>query len=482
MAGPARGHRFDLADIVRAHRAELEATRALSPAQRRALTDIGQCRTAALGGHLDRCDACGYEHPSYNSCRNRHCPKCQALAQERWIAEQRSRMLEGRYFHVVFTLPSELRALAAFSPRIVYDALFRAAGRVLLELGESRLGATIGATLVLHTWTRALAFHPHVHAIVTGGGLALDGTAWVSGSRAFLFPLKVMARLLRGKMIDALREAHARGAFVGFDDFLDPEGFDRLVRTLWKLHWIVYAKPAFASGHYVLEYLGRYTHRVALSNSRLLDVTPHQITFRTKGDGTETLPPVELLRRFVQHVLPDGFHKIRHVGLHASGDKRRRARELVRGREASQVLFGTFNANGGTIFGGTRTELVPFGTVPICLVSGRDRWETTRNEGRSERGCPPLRGGVPPRGDACGGTIGLTLPDLVLVVPPSRGPSVCPKPACQAPLGVGTRACAPVPCPSHPPETQRIGGALLWPKPPSPQERPRTAWHGGVEQ
>jgi hypothetical protein len=329
MAGPRAGPRFDLADIVRAHRAELASTHALTREQKRVLTDIAQCRTAALGGHLDRCDACGYEHPSYNSCRNRHCPKCQALAQEKWIAEQRARMLETRYFHVVFTLPSELRRLAAFAPRAVYDALVRAAGRVLLEFGERRLKATIGATLVLHTWTRALAFHPHVHALVTGGGLALDGAAWKTTSRAFLFPIKAMARVLRGKVIDALKEAHTRGELTGFDDFDDPEGFARLVRTIAKVHWIVYAKPAFAKAEYVLQYLGRYTHRVAISNSRLLDVTPDAIMFRTKGDGVEALRPVDFLRRFVQHVLPDGFHKIRHVGLHASRDKRLLVRALT---------------------------------------------------------------------------------------------------------------------------------------------------------
>jgi hypothetical protein len=328
VVGPARGHRFDLADIVRAYRAELEETHVLSREQKRVLTDISQCRTAALGGHLDRCDACGYEHPSYNSCRNRHCPKCQALAQEKWIAEQRTRMLDGRYFHIVFTLPSELRALAAFSPHAVYDALFHAAGRVLLEFGERRLKATLGATLVLHTWTRALAFHPHVHAIVTGGGLALDRTNYTSSSRAFLFPIKALSRVLRGKMIDALKDAHKRGAFAGFDDFDDPDGFARLVRTIAKLRWVVYAKPAFSKGEHVLQYLGRYTHRVAISNSRLLDVTAQQITFRTKGDATENLRPIEFLRRFVQHVLPDGFHKIRHVGLHASSEKREAARAL----------------------------------------------------------------------------------------------------------------------------------------------------------
>jgi len=282
-----------------------------------------------LGGHLDRCDGCGYEHPSYNSCRNRHCPKCQALAQEKWIAEQRLRMLGGRYFHVVFTLPSELRSLAAFAPRAVYNALFQAAGRVLIEFGHRRLKAEIGATLVLHTWTRELVFHPHVHAIVTGGGLSLDGAEYKQGSRAFLFPIKAMARVLRGKVIDALKEACVAGAFTGFDDFLDPEGFARLIRMIAKLHWVVYAKPSFAAGAHVIAYLGRYTHRVAISNSRLVDVTPSTVTFRTKGEVVASLPPVEFLRRFVRHVLPGGFHKIRHVGLHASTEKRERARALA---------------------------------------------------------------------------------------------------------------------------------------------------------
>ena len=177
-AGPAQTGRakFDIGDIVRAHRSALEVQHPLLPAQRRMLTDIGQCRTAALGGHVDHCPSCGYEHPSYNSCRNRHCPKCQALAQEQWIDARRARMLDVRHFHVVFTLPAELRPLAKFAPRAVFDALFFAASRTLLEFGKSRLRATLGATLVLHTWTRTLHFHPHVHAIVTGGGLRNDGT------------------------------------------------------------------------------------------------------------------------------------------------------------------------------------------------------------------------------------------------------------------------------------------------------------------
>jgi hypothetical protein len=203
-------------------------------------------------------------------------------------------MLAGRYFRVVFTLPSELRALAAFAPRAVYDALFRTAGRVLLEFGQRRLKAEIGATLMLHTWTRVLAFHLHVHAIVTAGGLALDGSSHKASSRAFLFPIKAMARVLRGKMIDALKEAYAQGSFAGFDDFVDPESLARMIRTIAKLHWIVNAEPSFARGMHVISYLGRYTHRVAISNSRLLDVTPTTVTFRTKGDAVESLRPVDV--------------------------------------------------------------------------------------------------------------------------------------------------------------------------------------------
>ncbi len=329
MSGPEKAGRLDLADIVRAHRAGLEATSTLSREQRRVLTDLAQCRTAALGGHLDACATCGYEHPSYNSCRNRHCPKCQALAQEKWIAEQQARMLDVPYFHGVFTLPAELRALAAFAPRAVYDALFHAAGRTLLEFGERRLSATIGATLVLHTWTRDLRFHPHVHALITGGGLARQGAQWQSARRKFLFPVKAMGHVFRGKMMHALKMAYSKGHFARFDDFQDPEGFARLLRAVAHKPWNVYAKPSFSNGTHVLHYLGRYTHRVGIANSRLLAITSDSVTFRTKGDRIVTLTPVEFLRRFVQHVLPSGFHKIRHIGLHASTTLRERARAVL---------------------------------------------------------------------------------------------------------------------------------------------------------
>ncbi len=329
-AGPAQAGRakFDMGDIVRAHRAQLEAEHPLAPAQKRVLTDMGQCRTVALGGHVDHCPSCGYEHPSYNSCRNRHCPKCQALAQEKWIAQREERLLDVGHFHVVFTLPSELRFLAKLAPREVFDALFRAAAETLLELGESRLAAMIGATLVLHTWTRELCFHPHVHAIVTAGGLALDASRFCRSRRGYLFPVTVLRKLLRGKVLAALGEAYTAGAFAHVDSFCDPRAFGVLVGKVAKLSWHVYVKPPFGSSKHVLAYLGRYTHRVGIANSRLLDVTSERVLFRTRGQDTESLTPVEFLGRFVQHVLPDGFHKIRHIGLYAS-PRLREARALL---------------------------------------------------------------------------------------------------------------------------------------------------------
>jgi len=329
-AGPRRARRFDIADIDRDHRAELESAVRLTREQKRVLTDIAQCRTAALGGHVDCCRACGYEHPAYNSCRNRHCPKCQALAQEKWIAERRARMLDVRHFHVVFTLPAQLRRLARFAPRTVYAALLRCAERVLLDF-SANLSATIGATLVLHTWRRDLQFHPHVHAIVTGGGLSFDEHQWCPGQRRFLFPVAAMRKVLRGKMLAELRAAYDEHAFDGFNDFRDPEGFERLVRTIATIDWHVYSKPSFDTGENVLAYLGRYTHRVGIANSRLLHADEHSVTFRTKGAATETVTPVEFLRRLILHVLPGGFHKIRHIGLYAAAASRKRevARQLL---------------------------------------------------------------------------------------------------------------------------------------------------------
>jgi hypothetical protein len=249
---------------------------------------------------------------------------------------QRARMLDVPHFHVVFTLPSELRPLAAFAKAVVYRALFHSASQTLVDFARTRLSSTMGATLVLHTWTRKLEFHPHVHAIVTAGGLSIDRVRWSASHRSFLFPVKAMSKVFRAKVLAALRYAYRQNAFAGFEDFRDPEGFARLARSIATLAWHVYAKPSFARGAHVLEYLGRYTHRVGLANSRLLDVTPDAITFRTKGIATTTVDPITFLRRFAQHVLPIGFHKIRHFGLYASKPRQLQARRVLGQRRMRQ--------------------------------------------------------------------------------------------------------------------------------------------------
>jgi hypothetical protein len=318
MASPAEAGRtrFDIGEIVREHREALEAVQRLSPAQRRVLTNIAQCRTAALGGHLDVCPECDYERPAYNSCRDRHCPKCQALAQEAWIAARSEQLLDVGHFHVVFTVPSQLRPLAKFAPSAVYGALFKAASETLRDLADTKLDATLGVTMVLHTWTRELLFHPHVHAIVTAGGLAHDGATWVPRPK-YLFPVRMMGTLLRGKMMAALRDAYLRGAFTGFGAFEDPQGFDAMLARIPKKGWNVHTKAPFRKSQHVLSYLGRYTHRVGIANSRLIDVGVDRVSFRTRGDAVTTIAPVVFLQRLVQHVLPEGFHKIRHYGLYA---------------------------------------------------------------------------------------------------------------------------------------------------------------------
>lgn len=329
--------RFDIADIVRSHRPGLEARQFLSRGQKRVLTAIIRCRTAALGGHVEVCTGCGREHPSYNSCRNRHCPKCQAAAQQQWIDARAERILNVLHFHLVFTLPSELKSLVRRHPAKVYGALFRAVSELLLELGHTKYKATLGLTMVLHTWTRDLRFHPHVHVLATAGGLSLDGKRFIhvrkskrTGKR-FLFDVKVMGELLRGKMLEALRHLHQKGAFTDLGS-LDFHGM--MAAAARHQRWIVYAKAPFSRSQHVLSYLGRYTHRVGIANSRLLDVGPSHVTFRTKGKGTATLHPVDFLGRFIQHVLPDGFHKIRHAGIYASPRQLEKARELLPPRPA----------------------------------------------------------------------------------------------------------------------------------------------------
>ncbi|HEX7669091.1 MAG TPA: IS91 family transposase [Polyangiaceae bacterium] len=309
----------EIADIVRLHGAAFRRARALTPEQHRALHAIEQCRTAVLGGHLDVCLRCGHEEQGYNSCRNRHCPKCQALGQARWIRARSERLLPVPYFHVVFTLPAELRAIAKLNRHLVFDLLFETASATLLELGldPKRIGGLLGITAALHTWTRDLRFHPHLHCIVTGGGWSVPQMRWISGTARYLLPVRVLGALFRGKFLSALRLAH-RGGKLRLPDEpgpRDPEAFDRLLATLREKSWVVYAKRPFGGSEQVVRYLGQYTHRVGISNHRLVSLDERGVTFRTKNGKTVTLDPSEFLSRFVEHVLPARFVKIRHYGL-----------------------------------------------------------------------------------------------------------------------------------------------------------------------
>jgi len=313
---------LEVADIVRAHGEDFARAHVLTPDQHDVLRDIARCRTAVLGGHLDVCNACGYSANSYNSCRNRHCPKCQALAQARWIEGRMKHVLPTHSFHAVFTIPSELHGLAMANRELVFGWLFTAAAETLQELGRDpkRLGAELGTTCVLHTWTRELLFHPHVHCIVTGGGLSLDGERWVPTRPDFLFPVRVIGALFRGKFINHLVRAHDKGELRlqgPAAHLADPRRFARVRDKLYRKRWVVYAKPPFGGPEQVFRYLGRYTHRVGLSNHRLVSLDERGVTFRTRGATTLTVAPNEFLRRFVLHVLPKGFVKIRHYGLMA---------------------------------------------------------------------------------------------------------------------------------------------------------------------
>lgn len=307
----------EVADIVRLAGDRVRQSRAFSREQERALSDIVRCRTAALGGHKDVCRECGFERPAYNSCRNRHCPKCQALEAARWLERRRARILPVHYFHVVFTLPAELRPLARANRGLVFDAMFAAAGEALCQLGRDprRIGAELGVTTVLHTWTRELEFHPHIHCVVTGGGLALGGDRWIATRPDFLLPVRVLGAMFRGKVLAALASARAHGKLSAVPE---PAKWRQLMRKLYRLRWHTYVKPPFGGPEQVFAYLGRYTHRVAISNYRLLSLDERGVRFRTRGDGEARLSPEEFLARFVEHVLPPGFVKIRHYGLHSA--------------------------------------------------------------------------------------------------------------------------------------------------------------------
>lgn len=344
MARPATAvsapSRLEVADIVRAHGDTYQATHPVARVQRQALRAIATCRTAALGGHTETCDHCGTTRSAYNSCRNRHCPKCQHAAQATWLAARQAELLPVPYFHVVFTLPHQLNALAQGNPRVLYAALFRAAADTLLTFGrDSRhLGGTIGVTAILHTWGQNLSQHLHLHCVVTGGALAPDGTRWIAAKDGFLFPVRALSTVFRAKYLDALQQAFtaARLTFAGGTSALaDPIAFARFVAELRATPWVVYAKRPFGGPAQVLQYLGRYTHRVAISNARLVDLHNGVVRFRWKDYADHDRPKVmalsvdEFLRRFLLHVVPRGFVRIRYFGLLAN---RRRHAHLDRCR------------------------------------------------------------------------------------------------------------------------------------------------------
>jgi hypothetical protein len=355
---------------------------ALSTAQGRVMTAIERCRTAALGGHVEACDACGHQRIAYNSCANRHCPKCQSLTRAAWIEHRTAEILDCEYFHVVFTVPDHIAAIAYQNKRVVYNTLFRATADTLRTIAADpiHLGAEIGFFAVLHSWGQTLQHHPHLHCVVPGGGLSRDGTRWIACRPGFFLPVRVLSRLFRRLFLEALQAAFEAGTLQFFGRLhalADRQAFVQYLAPARQAEWVVYAKPPFAGPQQVLDYVGRYTHRVAISNSRLLDMEEGQVRFRYKDyrgadhpQKTMALPAGEFIRRFLLHVLPAGFQRIRHYGWLGNrhrNDKLARCRQLL-------------------------------GTTPECRSSAatspsdyRDRYEALT--GISLRVCPVCRDG-----------------------------------------------------------------------------------------
>jgi Putative transposase/Transposase zinc-binding domain len=337
----------ELADVIRQYGDSYQHNHALSSTQRKALRDIARCRTAVLGGHRQWCDSCGFERYVYHSCRNRHCPKCQTRASSEWVAARRQELLPVPYFHNVFTLPHELNPLIgwnAANQRALLKLLFDAAAQTLLAFGRDELGGTIGFTLVLHTWDQQLRPHYHVHALIASGALSPDGSRWIAGGGKFLFPVHGLSRMFRGKYLaglKALLDEDQLDLPPHLMELRDPDARRRLLKTLRAKPWVVYSKCPFSGPQKLLEYLGRYTHRAAISNHRLLSCDNGQVRFayRDRRDGDRqkvaVLPSDQFLQRFVRHILPPRFQRIRHYGLLANRGKHERlarCRELLGGR------------------------------------------------------------------------------------------------------------------------------------------------------
>jgi hypothetical protein len=338
---------LEVADIFRGHGPAWRRANAghVSLGQLKVMSAIERCRTAALGGHVARCEKCAYTQIAYNSCRNRHCPKCQAAAAKDWLAAREADLLSVPYYHVVFTLPAAIADIAYQNKAVIYDLLFKASAETLITIAADpkHLGARIGITSVLHSWGSTMTHHPHVHMIVPGGGISLDGERWVACRSGFFLPVRVLSRLFRRLLLERLRAAHLAGHLKFFGNhaaLVDPQAFATYLAPLRRAEWIVYAKRPFGAPQAVLAYLSRYTHRVAIANSRLVACDRANVTFRWKdyrADGRQkvmTLATGEFIRRFLIHVLPQGFHRIRHYGLFASAT---RAGNIARARRLLDV-------------------------------------------------------------------------------------------------------------------------------------------------
>ena len=350
---------LEVADIVRTYGADYRARHRLPKHHHDVLNALERCRTAALGGHVDVCDHCGHERISYNSCRNRHCPKCGALAKERWLLARERELLPVPYFHVVFTIPQELNHLVLTNARVMYQMLFYTVAETLLTLAKDpkHLGAHIGVIAVLHTWGQNLIDHPHIHCIVPGGGLSSDGKRWIASRERFLIAVKVLSRLFRGKMLHQLKRAYTTNKLklLGQSKELNRrQKFHQLLDTLYRKEWVVYAKEPFGGPRQVLAYLGRYTHRVAISNDRLVSIADGQVRFhwRDYQDGNTvklmSLDASEFIRRFLLHVLPEGLCKIRYYGIMSNRNRKgmlAQCRELLgvpRARDDDSAPPGTW--------------------------------------------------------------------------------------------------------------------------------------------
>ncbi len=344
VEGTVKGSRWEVADIFREYGPAYRQAHPLSLAQLKVMHAIEVCRTAYLGGHLEQCDSCDYQRPVYNSCRNRHCPKCQTLTKARWLAARQKELLPVGYFHSVFTLPHELNPLARLNQKVVYDLLFRSVAETLQEFGadpKHGLGGKLGFTAILHTWDQQLRYHIHLHCLIAGGALSFDGQGWTAARPNFLFPVQALSRVFRGKFIYYLQQAFLAGQllFPGKAGSLGTDqGFSNLIQQLWGKDWVVYTKRPFAGPEQVLDYLGHYTHRVAIANHRIQQVEGGWVTFtyRDRRNGGQlqamTLRAEEFIRRFLLHVVPDSYMRIRHFGFLANRNKEQdlgRCRDLL---------------------------------------------------------------------------------------------------------------------------------------------------------